>query len=117
MPPMPPMPAYARELAADWWQKVWASPMAAMFLPADILGLGRAAELYARSLQGEATSTELAELRQLEDRYGLSPKARRSLQWQVAPPDENAEPEPDGEDVDELEAARLARRRRVAGGG
>ncbi len=57
--------------------------MAAVFLPADVPALARAAQLVARAAAGEASATELAELRQLEDRFGLSPLARRRLQWEV----------------------------------
>ncbi len=33
--------------------------------------------------QGEATAMVLSEIRQLEDRFGLSPMARRRLQWEI----------------------------------
>jgi hypothetical protein len=34
--------------------------------------------------RGEAPATALPAMQALEDRFGLSPKARRALQWEVA---------------------------------
>lgn len=97
-----------------WWKTVWASPMAAMWVEADLPALLRLAQLQdltTRELTGwthrplrvgdleldEETmvvrvtlagalvsATLLAEMRQLEDRLGLSPMARRRLQWEIA---------------------------------
>jgi hypothetical protein len=36
-------------------------------------------------IRGEAASRLLSEVRALEDRFGLSPAARRRLQWDVRP--------------------------------
>lgn len=69
--------------ARDWWRDVWRSPMAAVFVEADVPALARACRLVAREVVGEASTGELAELRQLEDRFGLSPLARRRLQWEI----------------------------------
>ena len=70
--------------ARDWWATVWASPMAVMYVAADVPGLARAAMLVDKAATDEVSAAELAELRQLEDRYGLSPKSRRALMWTVA---------------------------------
>jgi hypothetical protein len=67
----------------DWWATVWASPMATIWLAADVPALVRLATLVELVNQGEATAMVLAEIRQLEDRFGLSPLARRRLQWEV----------------------------------
>lgn len=80
--------------ARDWWRDVWRSPMAAVFLEADVPALARAARLVARESVGEASAAELAELRQLEDRFGLSPLARRRLQWEIEQAGGAAEPRP-----------------------
>jgi hypothetical protein len=69
--------------ARDWWTAVWSSPMATVYLDADVPALVRAARLVAKEASGKASATELGELRQLEDRYGLSPLARRRLQWEI----------------------------------
>jgi hypothetical protein len=57
--------------------------MASVYLDADVPALIRAARLVAREAEGSASATELGELRQLEDRFGLSPLARRRLQWEI----------------------------------
>ncbi len=82
----PPTLPGAKQLgkpARDWWSAVWRSPMAGVFLEADVPALIRAARLVAKEAAGEASASELSELRQLEDRFGLSPLARRRLQWEV----------------------------------
>ena len=67
-----------------WWKTIWASPMAAVWLEADVPGLVRLAELIDLGHREGATPlTAMSEIRALEDRYGLSPLARRRLQWEV----------------------------------
>jgi hypothetical protein len=66
-----------------WWRLVWASPMAAVWLAADVPALERLARLLDKRERGSGPAAELAEIRQLEDRFGLSPLARRRLQWEV----------------------------------
>jgi hypothetical protein len=73
--------------ALAYWNAVWCSPMAAMYDTTDELTIARAAMLHASSMtadmmRGRAPDA-LSELRQLEDRLGLSPKARRQLQWEI----------------------------------
>jgi hypothetical protein len=87
---VPPLPRRRRgEGAWDdrtraWWEKVWKSPMASVYLDADVPGLARLAGMIDRVHRGEAVPTFLhQEIRQLEDRYGLSPLARRRLQWEI----------------------------------
>lgn len=67
-----------------WWQAIWASPMATAWLPSDVPTLVRLARIVEADNRGEASASLLAEARQLEDRFGLSPMARRRLQWEVA---------------------------------
>jgi len=55
--------------------------MAAAYLEADLGALLRLAELVEMFGRGEHGGA--AEIRQLEDRFGLSPKARQLLLWQV----------------------------------
>jgi hypothetical protein len=74
-----------------WWELVWSSPMAAVYLPADVPTLVRLAQLLDQQ-RGVASMRVLAEVRLLEDRFGLSPLARRRLQWEV---DQSAGVEPD----------------------
>jgi hypothetical protein len=67
----------------EWWRTVWSSPMAAVWLEADMPALARLAKLVDEAARGEVAGQVLVEVRQLEDRFGLSPLARRRLQWGV----------------------------------
>jgi hypothetical protein len=69
-----------------WWKTIWASPMAAAWLDSDVPGLARLARLLDLLNEGEPNALVLAEIRHLEDRFGLSPLARRRLQWEVEQP-------------------------------
>lgn len=80
-PPLPRRsPAWSKQ-TRDWWQTIWQSPMAALWLPADIGVLHDLAELRQRFWDGDPSLA--AAIRTAEDRLGLSPKARNLLQWQV----------------------------------
>jgi hypothetical protein len=57
--------------------------MATAWLDADVDGLVRLAVLKDDFARGEAPATALPAMQQLEDRFGLSPKARRALQWEI----------------------------------
>jgi hypothetical protein len=81
-PTLPDATRYSKS-TRDWWTTVWRSPMATAWLEADVPALVRLATLNELLEQGEATAMVLAEIRQLEDRFGLSPLARRRLQWEV----------------------------------
>jgi len=58
--------------------------MATAWLPSDVPTLVRLARIVEADNRGDATASLLAEARQIEDRFGLSPMARRRLQWEVA---------------------------------
>lgn len=72
--------------------------MAGIYLEVDRAALVRLAGLVDRAARGEAGATVLAEIRQLEDRFGLSPLARRRLQWEVERPGANTAPAGLGDD-------------------
>lgn len=76
-------PAWLK-LTRSWWESIWASPMATAWLPSDVPTLVRLARIVEADNRGEASTAALSEARQLEDRFGLSPMARRRLQWEVA---------------------------------
>jgi hypothetical protein len=102
-----PKPRTDRELgpvALRYWKELWKSPMAVAFIDADIQPLTRLAVLVDDRARAESADGLLgivesceggevkvivgqfsgdAEIRQLEDRYGVSPKARRALQWEI----------------------------------
>lgn len=57
--------------------------MATTWIEADVPALRRLGELVERVARGEVSAMILAEIRQLEDRFGLSPLARRRLEWEL----------------------------------
>jgi hypothetical protein len=64
-----------------FWKEVWASPMAAEFIAADIPGLVIVARLIDRFNYG---AVELAgEIRLQRQCFGLTPLDRRRLQWEI----------------------------------
>lgn len=67
-----------------WWGVLWRSPMAVTFLEADVPALVRLAEMVEGRARGELGATETVAMTALEDRFGLNPKSRRALQWEVA---------------------------------
>jgi hypothetical protein len=68
----------------EWWRILWRSPMAVTYLEADLPALVRLAEMVEDRARGELGATETVAMTALEDRFGLSPKARRALQWEIA---------------------------------
>lgn len=66
-----------------WWATIWASPMSTTWIAADVPALKRLAVLVELVGRGQVSATLLAEIRQLEDRFGLSPLARRKLEWEI----------------------------------
>lgn len=82
-PSLPPKkPAWLKS-TRDWWRVLWASPMAAAYLEADVDALVRLARLKDDEARGALPPSALGAMQQLEDRFGLSPKARRALQWEI----------------------------------
>lgn len=73
---------------------LWATPQAAAW---ETLGWTRVVARYAvlieaiESDEGVPPAALLGEVRQIEDRLGLNPKAMRSLLWEVASEDAVAE--------------------------
>lgn len=93
LPPQGPavIPRAPRGLCAEaraWWRVVMRSPMAAPYLSSDIATLRRLARMIDSDCRGRATAADRAEIRQVEDRFGLSPLSRRRLGWviQATPP-------------------------------
>ena len=67
----------------EWWAVLWRSPMASTYLEADVPALVRLAEMVDARSRGKLSSSETVAMTALEDRFGLSPKARRALQWEI----------------------------------
>jgi hypothetical protein len=57
--------------------------MATLYLDTDVFALARLARLVDQASRDQASGRVLAEIRQLEDRFGLSPVGRRRLQWEM----------------------------------
>jgi hypothetical protein len=73
----------AHPLTLAWWADLWASPIAGIWESVDVPALRRLALLIDWVHQGDDRAVLLAEIRQLEDRFGLSPLARRRLAWEL----------------------------------
>lgn len=78
-------------LAVRWWQDVWSSPLHAEFLRPDTGALFRLANLVDAYWKSGALKYA-AEIRLLEREFGLTPLARRRLEWTVAQTEEQREP-------------------------
>lgn len=89
IPPMPRPPVGGDNWhvrAAEWWLRHWSHPCAMGWRPDDpcherLLTLEQAVLDDGRPHQ----ATTLTEIRQLEDRLGLTPKARLQLRWMIVP--------------------------------
>jgi hypothetical protein len=84
VPPIPnPDGRTWHELTLKGWENAWNSPMAAQWLVTDTDALGRLALLWDEFYKAPDVKT-LAEIRQQEQRFGLSPLDRSRLQWEIA---------------------------------
>jgi hypothetical protein len=80
---IPPFPFAKPAMAAlAYWRMLWASPMATMYVEADQIPLARLCKAHATYLR-TGKAKDLSAVTGLEDRYGLSPKSRRALQWEI----------------------------------
>lgn len=71
-----------RPTTLAWWQVIWASPMAAEWVDADVPGLFALALLIDDFWTAPESKTH-AEIRQAAREFGLSPFSRRQLQWEI----------------------------------
>lgn len=65
-----------------WWRAIWTSPMCAEWVDADVPRLVELAVLR-DAFWASGDPRIAAEIRQGEREFGLSPMARRSLQWEI----------------------------------
>lgn len=74
-------------MALDFWDEVWTSPMAPQYLDADVPGLVILATLthsyWLGVAQGRMSKDLAGEIRLQRVDYGLTPIARRRLQWEI----------------------------------
>lgn len=87
-PPKWPLPGRMLAGELDAWRSAWATPQAAEW---ERLGWDRMIARYVRILveseQPEATAATRGEVRQLEDRLGLSPMSMLRLRWSIVDAD------------------------------
>jgi hypothetical protein len=82
-----PMWPIGRPLAAEKsiWLELWATPQSVAW---ERLGWTRAVARYCRALveaeKKDASAALLAEVRQMEDRLGLTPMSMLRLRWEIA---------------------------------
>lgn len=76
-----------------WWATLWACPQATQWREDDDQ-LVRLAALTDRFWRGEGTGGELNEIRQIEDRHGLNPKAMMQLRWRIVADEQLTAPDP-----------------------
>lgn len=68
----------------DWWMTIWASPMATAWVEADVDSLVRLARMRDDFHRDQLSVSAFGSMQALEDRFGLSPKSRRALQWEIS---------------------------------
>lgn len=86
-----------RELAwrpgtGDWWDVIWASPMAEEWVAADVPGLLALAVLVDEFWTTGDRGIH-AEMRTASREFGLSPLSRRQLQWEIRKVESARKPE------------------------
>lgn len=83
-PPKWPLEGRRSKALDALWVELWSAPQAVAW---EELGWTRLVARYARLLlaaeRSNATAALLGEVRQLEDRLGLSPMAMKRLQWET----------------------------------
>jgi hypothetical protein len=85
--PAPPLPRAPKGRAwlkqtRTWWAALWATPQSTQWRRDDP-EMQRLAAMHDRFWRGESTGAELSEMRQIEDRHGLNPKAMLQLRWRI----------------------------------
>lgn len=88
-PALPEKGAAWHPLAVRWWDDIWSSPHHQEFLRADTGALFRLANLVDDYWKTGALKYA-AEIRLLEREFGLTPLARRRLEWTVVQTEEAA---------------------------
>lgn len=100
VPPLPKTFGWT-PVGRAYWRTIWKSPMALTFIDADITALVRLTVLIELTTALEMNAAILSEVRQLEDRFGLSPLARRRLQFDIDRTKNQLKPESEREPEDD----------------
>lgn len=79
-----------------WWADLWATPQATQWdeTDAELYRLAMLHELTMYGSAGGALPALLAEMRQIEDRHGLNPKALLQLRWIIVDDGASVAPAP-----------------------
>lgn len=96
VPPVPENHRWSAEVV-DWWNRVWASPIAGAWDPVvDLATVQRLGDVYAQLTRPEAPASLHAVAGRLESELLLSPRARKAAYVQLnnepAPPPEPSHP-------------------------
>lgn len=77
--PEVPQPATLGRNGMAWWSWAWSTPQAAAWDDGSHMTLARRAALE----DIEPTLAVMKEMRELDDRYGLTPKGLAALRWKI----------------------------------
>lgn len=85
--PAPKIPPFVRlgKTGRAWWRWAWATPQAAAWAAGHEGVVARRAMLEDMAAD-EPSMTLLREMRELDDRLGLTPKAMAALRWTIGEP-------------------------------
>lgn len=93
VPALPKGPRWHPQVR-EMWAADWSSPMAAQWEDADKATMFMIARLAQQFWSSDVTPNECkalaGELRQLRAQLGLTPGGRKSLEWQIETPDQDA---------------------------
>lgn len=91
--PKPPALYVFGDRAADWWAWAWRTPQACAWDDGSLFAVARRAQLEDQIETVERATERSAvarEMRELDDRLGLTPKGLAALRWKII--DAEAEP-------------------------
>lgn len=81
--PKPPKWVQLDVAARAWWAWAWSTPQAAAWSVGDVVALARRARLE-DVLAGDPSNMAVSrEARELDDRFGLTPKGMAALRWKI----------------------------------
>lgn len=95
--PVPRSPIKLGSAGQAWWKRAWKTPQAAAWDAGNPDFIARRAHLEDTLVTAEDTKTELAvlrEMRERDDRLGLTPKGRLALRWSIVDDSPEADEKP-----------------------
>lgn len=81
--PKPPKWMQLDVAAKAWWAWAWSTPQAAAWSDGDLVTLARRARLEDVLGEDPANMAVSREARELDDRFGLTPKGMAALRWKI----------------------------------